>query len=77
MQALLEYRPGRTLPVYFGDDATDEDAFRVLYNRGLTIMVADPPRRTSAQYYLRNPEEVLTSLARLLRLRKGFGQNLD
>lgn len=73
MQLLLERRANGVLPIYFGDDATDEDAFRVLHNRGLTVLVADPPRRTAARYYLRNSEEVLHSLVRLLRLRQVSG----
>lgn len=77
MQFLLERRENGALPIYFGDDATDEDAFRVLNNRGLTVLVADPPRRTAARYYLRNPEEVLRSLVRFLKLRQSSGPRLE
>jgi len=45
------------LPVYIGDDITDEDAFKTLRNRGLTIFVGRP-RESYARYYLRNPAEV-------------------
>jgi trehalose-phosphatase len=46
------------LPLYVGDDLTDEDAFRVLAQRGVGIVVLDEPRETAATYALRDPDEV-------------------
>jgi len=53
------------MPVYIGDDVTDEDAFRALAGRGLGIAVQDAPRPTAATLTLRDPEEVRALLARL------------
>ena len=39
------------LPFYIGDDLTDEDAFRALADRGVTIFVGQP-ERTAARYVL-------------------------
>ncbi len=47
-----------TLPLYIGDDTTDEDAFRVVYDRGIGIVVREEPRRTMAQYALDNTDQV-------------------
>ncbi len=47
----------KILPVYVGDDKTDEDAFKVLKNRGITIVVGRP-RKTHARYFLNNTNEV-------------------
>lgn len=69
VQFLLQSYDNTILPLYIGDDVTDENAFRVLNKRGVTILVADPPRRTSARYHLRNPEEVWCFLTRLLEAR--------
>lgn len=66
LQFLLRLCNPATLPLYIGDDATDEQAFRGLLRRGLTILVADPPRLTAAQCYVRNPEEVWQFLTHLL-----------
>jgi trehalose-phosphatase len=44
------------LPVYLGDDRTDEDAFLALVG-GITIKVGNPAE-TSAAYYLAGPPEV-------------------
>jgi trehalose 6-phosphate phosphatase len=48
------------LPVYIGDDRSDEDAFSVLIN-GLTIRVG-AHRRSKARYYVQNVREVVTFL---------------
>jgi trehalose-phosphatase len=44
-------------PVYFGDDLTDEDAFRELEGRGVTVLVGRP-RPSAARYRVENPGEV-------------------
>jgi trehalose 6-phosphate phosphatase len=51
------------LPLYIGDDLTDEDAFRALVQRGVGIVVSEQPRPTAASYALKSPAEV----ERLLR----------
>jgi trehalose-phosphatase len=52
---------GPRLPLYLGDDRTDEDAFRHLRD-GITIHVGDPPGETSAQYYVAGPAKVAAFL---------------
>ncbi|MDD5156087.1 MAG: trehalose-phosphatase [Candidatus Omnitrophica bacterium] len=49
------------LPVYIGDDVTDEDAFKALRNKGLTIFVGKP-KESYARYYLKSPNEVMRFL---------------
>lgn len=56
------------LPIYIGDDRTDEDAFKVLHDRGqgIGILVSKIPKETSASYSLREPAEVMDFLHRLV-----------
>lgn len=55
------------LPIYIGDDKTDEDAFKVLRegNCGFGILVASTPKETSAVYSLKDPSEVMEFLKAL------------
>jgi trehalose-phosphatase len=57
------------VPIYIGDDKTDEDAFKALRNKGWTIFVGNP-KPSYAQYYLRNTREVTELLKRILDLRE-------
>ncbi|CAL9177753.1 unnamed protein product [Musa hybrid cultivar] len=47
------------MPVYIGDDRTDEDAFKVLRDRGqgFGILVSKFPKETNATYSLQEPSE--------------------
>jgi alpha,alpha-trehalase len=54
------------LPVYIGDDETDEDAFTALAGRGIGILVADRPQNTHAEYRLESPAAVGRFLTRLI-----------
>lgn len=59
--------------MYIGDDVTDEDAFRALAGRGVTIAVQDTPSPTAADYRLADPEEVqrfLEALGTRLQVRR-------
>jgi trehalose 6-phosphate phosphatase len=59
------------VPLYLGDDITDEDAFRALRGRGVGIIVGRPDdpevadRPTAAEFVLASTEEVERFLARL------------
>ena len=53
------------LPIYIGDDRTDEDAFRALEQWGIGIMVSEQSPVTAARYSLKNPAEVAEFLAAL------------
>jgi alpha,alpha-trehalase len=59
------------MPVYIGDDVTDEDAFQEIRNDGIGIRVDDTDASESAaRYRLRDPQEVrqfLLNLAELLQ----------
>lgn len=66
LDALDLNRPG-ILPVYMGDDVTDEDAFRALkgdsVNRGIGVLVGGAERVSDADYRVADPDEA----ERLLR----------
>ncbi len=46
------------LPVYIGDDVTDEDAFKTLHSKDLGILVGSHDQLTAAGYRLSNVDEV-------------------
>jgi len=54
----LDLARGKVLPIYIGDDRTDEDAFWTLKSRGIGILVSEQSQVTAANYWLRNPDEV-------------------
>ena len=56
----LKLDPAQTVPLYIGDDITDEDAFKVVE---VGILVAEEPRETLASYSLRDTDEVRRFLA--------------
>lgn len=58
------------LPIYIGDDTTDEDAFNALKDKGLTIFVGHP-KKSHAKYYLENTKEVFKFLKILKNLLSG------
>ena len=62
----LEVERGKALPIYIGDDRTDEDAFRALEKRGVGILVSERAQATAANYCLNNPEEVERFLRELI-----------
>jgi len=64
LQALKLDSP-EVLPLYVGDDLTDEDAFKALRERGVGVVVRDEPRPTAARYALENTGEVGSFLALL------------
>ncbi|KAL3633978.1 hypothetical protein CASFOL_021032 [Castilleja foliolosa] len=68
LESLGYAESNKVFPVYIGDDRTDEDAFKVLRNRGqgLGILVSKVPKETNASYSLQEPSEVMQFLKRLM-----------
>jgi trehalose 6-phosphate phosphatase len=71
--ALLIERFGKTkpkkelLPIYLGDDQTDEDGFKVIEKHdGISVFVGEETRNSAARYYLKSPAEVEQFLEQLI-----------
>lgn len=54
------------VPIYVGDDVTDEDAFEALKGRGIGILVSDKLWSSAATYRLKNTNEVQRFLSNLI-----------
>jgi alpha,alpha-trehalase len=72
----LELSGKNVLPVFFGDDVTDEDAFAALAADGLTIRVGPPDEPTHARFHVWTTDE-LQQLLRELVVRLGAGEDDD
>ncbi|MFC1559959.1 trehalose-phosphatase [Candidatus Margulisiibacteriota bacterium] len=65
---LIRSKKKNILPVYIGDDRTDEDAFTALKGKGVTILVGSHGGKTSAKYRLKNVSDVTALLKRVNKL---------
>ncbi|KAL6179499.1 hypothetical protein ACLB2K_051014 [Fragaria x ananassa] len=72
LESLGYANSNEVLPVYIGDDRTDEDAFKVLRDRGqgFGILVSKVPKETNASYSLQEPAEVKDFLRRLVKWKR-------
>jgi trehalose-phosphatase len=61
---LMDEAPEGTLPVYIGDDLTDEDAFERVVPRGFAIRVGSAAPRSLAPYHMDSAREVAEFLQR-------------
>ncbi len=68
---ILERAAQPSLPVYFGDDATDEDAFFALRNDGVTVVVSAEARPSWANYRVNGPADVVQALAAMTAVLDG------
>ena len=65
---ILSELPSSSAVAYLGDDMTDEDAFKVLKDRGLSVLVREEYRPTAAKSWIQPPQGVLDFLAEWLQV---------
>ncbi len=61
------------VPIYIGDDRTDEDAFKAIGHSGITIRVGKL-RSSCAQYYVNNSVEVRKILVKIAHILREVGR---
>ncbi len=69
LAALQIDRPD-VVPIYLGDDETDEDALEVVADSGIGIFVGEPTRDTAARFVLASPKEVRDFLLELAAIQR-------
>ena len=66
LEDIARTRGGKMLPMFVGDDKTDEDGFAALMGSGPGVLVGSPEIQTAATSYVRSPDEAVELLERLL-----------
>lgn len=66
---ILQRLKNNCLPIYIGDDQTDETAFKLLHKKGITIRIGKS-KKTSAKYFLRGQWEISKLLQQIQNLIK-------
>lgn len=61
----LELKTDKVIPMYIGDDLTDENAFREIKEYGIGVLVADEKKKTDAHYVLADTDAVRGFLKKL------------
>ncbi|NCO84107.1 MAG: trehalose-phosphatase [Nitrospirae bacterium CG_4_10_14_3_um_filter_44_29] len=69
---ILKAMKDKCFPIYIGDDQTDENAFRALNKKGITIRVGKSAK-TAADYYLKGYWEVPRALDMLTITKQSAG----
>ena len=64
VQKIVEGAPEDSAIAYLGDDDTDEDAFKALGDRGVSVLVSDRSRETLADLRIEPPKELLDFIRR-------------
>ncbi len=68
----LHLQHDNAIPIFIGDDITDEDAFEALHQRGIGILVGSHGEKTAATFSLEDTEAVQRFLERLYELIQTF-----
>ena len=66
---IAEACPPGAIPIFFGDDLTDEDGFAAVHElKGISVFVGSPRQPTRALYRVDSPKEVAQTLELMARL---------
>jgi len=68
-QILAQYA-STALPIYIGNDRSDEAAFAAIAENGMAILVEEKPRKSASARFLKNPTEVYLFLRCLTHMRE-------
>jgi len=59
----------KTTPIYFGDDVTDEDAFKAIKRKGIGVKVGKCTCKSFADFYTKNIRDVRKALKKIIELK--------
>jgi trehalose 6-phosphate phosphatase len=77
VRTILKEMEANAPAAYLGDDNTDEDAFRAINGRGLSILARPEWRSTAAKIWLRPPDELLDLLNGWLRACREHNESIS
>lgn len=63
------------VPIYCGDDTTDETAFQALPAEAITVYVGRTPKESAARYRVNDPNAVRDLVNRLVQVRRAHAPN--
>ncbi len=66
LEALGINKDEQTIPIFIGDDVTDEDAFEAIKDKGIGILVENHGQQTAAAYSLKNVYQVRKFFERII-----------